>query len=475
MEQFSFSFITMMMHSLWQTALLLLVYGTMLAGNPQPSPLFKRNFLYGLAGLQVLLSIFTYSIVSAQPSTPFFENYSLSLSPLLPGAWLVNNAVVILILYTLIVAGRLMHSFFLWTRFKKGHLKSVEKPSLEIRLFSQAKAYQFGISRKVAIWCSHAISTPMTFGFWKPVILLPFALMNQLSIRETEALIIHELTHIRQQDYLLNRLLVVMETLFFFNPFIHIIARKIRTEREKSCDAQVIMFSYGELQYAESLLKIARHQKQAVSLQLAAVKNKSQLLNRIRFFSDRRNLDFKPHRPVLTGGILMTALLIPLCLLLAIRQKEKSAENTGSIILASNTALVSNAEKEQKINTVETYNQRLQTNDYYSPYKKKKIVAAKPVEIKPIPEEEVINAVEYPDYAIPVLNAEQPVIKGQQITINDESSDGKKTTVVFDAFLVDGKWTLKPVWLITETKPAAGDSLTKVAKDSVIKIYPIVQ
>ena len=54
------------------------------------------------------------------------------------------------------------------------------KPPVDIRLFTKAKAIELGIKRQVNIWLSEHIQSPMTFGYFKPVILLPVALLNHI-------------------------------------------------------------------------------------------------------------------------------------------------------------------------------------------------------------------------------------------------------------------------------------------------------
>ena len=477
MEQFSYSFITTMMHSTWQTALFLLCYYLLVMLHGNPSPLFKRNFLYLVIGLQLFTSFFTFGLIYSQSSFLLLRQFAFSFGGALQQSWMADNALLLFSAYALIVLWRLANSFFPWNHFKKSYQKSLVKPGIDIRLFTQTKAYQFGIRQKVAIWCSSAITTPMTFGFWKPIILLPMALVNQLSIRETEALIIHELTHIRYLDYLYNWLLVIAETIFFFNPFIHIVARKIRIEREKNCDVQVLMFNYGEVQYAETLLKTAKLQQQVLTLQLGAVVRKGQLLNRIHFFSNKNNLEFRRSGHALSSGGLIAALLINLALVLLFmtvpilksRPVDFSAENAQFNMppaLESGKRVVSNANPGGSVVVK---------------------ASAKPISVAVLSaapaysalssgaENDVIVDGLEPVYAMPAASTTSAIYEGKEVMIKEESSDGKKITAVYQIVLIEGIWTLQPLWMLSETKTFAGDSLKQALKDSVISIYPVVQ
>lgn len=121
---------------------------------------------------------------------------------------------------------------------------------------------------------------------------------------------------------LLNFFLIITESIYFFNPFIKIISRKIQLEREKNCDIKVIDFNYPGIYYAETLLKIAKERIRIKNLQLGAVLNRPQLIHRIQYFS-RENIQFRNKNKTLiswTGVIL--GIIINLSILLHATQIE---------------------------------------------------------------------------------------------------------------------------------------------------------
>lgn len=287
MASVSYSFCMAMLHSLWQAAALWLLYigfNTLLPAKN--SPLAKRNFLFLLITAQLVLFtgtlLFYYLDTSETAATINFNNIA---SQFLPEDTLRQITPWLFVAYVLILAQRTIHSIYTWVRFKKQYRKGLQKPDIDLKLFTDQKALLFGIKRKVKLWFSETIHTPVTFGFLKPVILLPVALMNRISTEQAETLIVHELTHIRSNDYLLNWYLVIMENIFFFNPFLHSMAGKIRLEREKYCDINVMAFEYPALLYAQTLLEAERIKQVVPAFQLAAVQRKKQLLQRIQFFT----------------------------------------------------------------------------------------------------------------------------------------------------------------------------------------------
>jgi hypothetical protein len=142
-------------------------------------------------------------------------------------------------------------------------------------------ALRFFIERKVGIQISHAINVPATLGFMKPIILLPVASINHLSISQVESIIMHELAHIKRHDYLVNILVSLVETILFFNPFAHLLSKQVRKECELCCDDAVLNHQKDPGQYAYALLLLERTRQQ-FALAVAATGSEGQLLGRVK-------------------------------------------------------------------------------------------------------------------------------------------------------------------------------------------------
>ena len=140
-----------------------------------------------------------------------------------------------------------------------------------------------GISKKVALWLSEKAVTPMTIGFFKPLILLPVAAVNNLSLSQLEAVIAHELFHIKRNDYLVNLFISFAGVLLFFNPFARIITGIIKKERENSCDDEVLAMGFNAWDYSQALYLLGRNHPDLSNLVIAATgPGKKILLHRIR-------------------------------------------------------------------------------------------------------------------------------------------------------------------------------------------------
>jgi len=179
---------------------------------------------------------------------------------------------------------KLILNYFQTIQLKNKALTILED-EWQVRILQLSK--QMKIDKKVVAFFSYKIESPVMVGFFKPVILLPFATLNHLSVQQFEAILLHELAHIRRNDYLFNLLQSVLDILLFFNPFTWWITKNIRSEREKCCDEMVLEISDPH-HYAHALLALeepARHK----SLLMTAVGNRSQLLHRIKNIMEMKN------------------------------------------------------------------------------------------------------------------------------------------------------------------------------------------
>jgi bla regulator protein blaR1 len=157
------------------------------------------------------------------------------------------------------------------------------KANVEWRIFIRNIAERLGIKKPVHLWLSGIVTSPVTIGYIKPVILLPIAAINQLSIQQLEAVLLHELAHIRRHDYLINLIIRFINSILYFNPFVKALLKTVEREREKSCDEMVIQFQYDPHGYASALLMLEKVNYLRKPLAVAASGRKNDLLHRIEY------------------------------------------------------------------------------------------------------------------------------------------------------------------------------------------------
>jgi beta-lactamase regulating signal transducer with metallopeptidase domain len=211
------------------------------------------------------------------------------------------------IAYLLLLAVLVIRWFKAYRYTQLVRLNGLHKIDVDWKLFANKVAGQLGIKQKVRIYLSELVKSPVTIGFLKPVILIPIASINHLSAQQLEAVILHELAHIKRHDYLLNIILSIIDLGLFFNPFTRLITKSVSKERENSCDDWVLQYQYNPTMYAEALLRIAVLQKTPV-MAMYAVKTKSELAARVQRMIGQKEGRFS-YRHQLIALLLMTGIL----------------------------------------------------------------------------------------------------------------------------------------------------------------------
>ena len=150
---------------------------------------------------------------------------------------------------------------------------------------THALTTQMGIRRAVRLMQSTRVATPLILGWLRPAILLPVELLTNLPAEHWDAVLAHELAHIRRYDYLVNLLQTAAETVLFYHPGVWLVSRWIRIERELCCDDVAAEICGSPLQYAEALTRLEAYRHESAVSQthsaVAAVDGAS-TVNRVR-------------------------------------------------------------------------------------------------------------------------------------------------------------------------------------------------
>ncbi len=173
-------------------------------------------------------------------------------------------------------------------------------------------ARALAVSRPVRLLESALVRVPTVIGWLKPVILLPVGLVAAMTPQQVQAILAHELAHIRRYDYLVNLLQSLAETLLFYHPAVWLISRRVRGERENCCDDLALAAGAERVCYAESLLHVARasaaSRRPLAAAALGAADRPSALRKRIT-----RMLGGEQHRP-LRGSWPLAAAALAICI-----------------------------------------------------------------------------------------------------------------------------------------------------------------
>jgi uncharacterized protein (TIGR03435 family) len=220
---------------------------------------------------------------AAASHTPQFGNW---LVPMLIAMWAAGFAVVV---------------FSWWLRRRK--VRDVLRAASPVPL---------GIG--VPAFSSASCMEPGVFGVLRPVLLLPEGIADRLAPAELQAVLAHELCHVRRRDNLATAMHMIVEAVFWFHPLVWWIGARLMEERERACDEEVLHSGAPPEAYAEGILKVCELYLQSPLRCVAGVTG-ANLKQRIEAIMDNRStpsLTFPKKAGLAVAGVLAVA--IPLTL-----------------------------------------------------------------------------------------------------------------------------------------------------------------
>jgi bla regulator protein BlaR1 len=202
-------------------------------------------------------------------------------------------------------------------------------------------AVQYGIRERVQILQSGIIRVPMVLGHFKPLILVPLGLLNGLSVEEVDAILRHEMAHIKRRDYLVNLLQSTVEILFFFNPAVLWISGLIRTERENCCDDLAVSDQVTKISYIKALVSCQEFATASPNYAMAINGGKGQLIHRVQRLISSRNQSLNKVEKVIIGLVLISSVVVTTAF--SANENKQSAAPKGNL-------------KQEKVSSVQTIN-----------------------------------------------------------------------------------------------------------------------
>ena len=165
---------------------------------------------------------------SAVTPTPHPSRTASPLLPILLAAWAVGFGLL---------------AFSWWLRWRKMR-----------RVLRAASPVLLGIG--IPVLSSASLMEPGVFGVFRPVLLLPDGIADRLSPAELQAVLAHELCHVRRRDNLATMIHMIVEAVFWFYPLVWWLGARLMEERERACDEEVLRTGSQPEAYAEGILKI---------------------------------------------------------------------------------------------------------------------------------------------------------------------------------------------------------------------------
>jgi beta-lactamase regulating signal transducer with metallopeptidase domain len=185
--------------------------------------------------------------------------------------WLVEAWFLGVLLLSLRTAGGLL----LIERMRR---KEIQPVGAELLARCMALQRRMGLDRVIRYCECHRLDAPAVLGWFRPVVLLPVRALTGLSEAQIEAVIAHELAHIRRLDCFVNLFQIATETLLFYHPAVWWVSQRVRAEREHCCDDEAIAICGDAVNYARALTQMEEWRTTPALLMAA---NRSPLAERV--------------------------------------------------------------------------------------------------------------------------------------------------------------------------------------------------
>jgi uncharacterized protein (TIGR03435 family) len=193
-------------------------------------------------------------------------------------------------------------------------------------------AARAGIARRIDLIVSESTLEPGIVGIFRPLLLLPEGICSRLSDAQLEAIITHELCHLRGRDNLASAVHMLVEALFWFHPLIWWIGARLVDERERACDEEVLRLGSEPRVYAEGILKVCEFYLEAPLVCVAGVTG-SNLKKRIEeIMIDRMIRKLNWGKKILLGTTAVGALAAPVIVGLLHPTPSQAAQAQSSAV-----------------------------------------------------------------------------------------------------------------------------------------------
>jgi bla regulator protein blaR1 len=319
-----------LLHSLWQGLVLALIAGVVMVMTKKASSALRYNLLCTLLLLFLATSAYTFyaqlhqnavaipainhtpaATTSETAGNPAATATSTTAHTLQNGIdnlveYFNAHAAVVVVIWFIVFMARFVKvlSGLVYAQ-RVRHYQTNPAPADWQQRLAQL-LHKLRISRPVSLLESAVIKIPMVVGVLKPVVLVPVGMLTHISPDQVESILIHELAHIRRQDYLFNMIQHLVDTLFFFNPALVWVSSLIRGERENCCDDIAINETRSRRQLISALVSFHEYTQSSSRFALQFAGKENQVVKRVKRIVHKKNHSLNAgERIVLMSSILV--------------------------------------------------------------------------------------------------------------------------------------------------------------------------
>jgi bla regulator protein blaR1 len=371
-----------LIHSLWEGLILSVIAGIAILCTRKSSPFLRYNLLSllffsflifcGLTFfLEMNLSVHLAAVQGArenlEPVLPSFTVPESGFTSATPPASLLNSlaeyfnlhASLVVTLWFIIFMARFIRVMANLGFVQRVRHYRTHAPASGWKDKITELATRLGIRRSVGLLESELVKVPMMLGLLKPLILVPFGLLAQLPPDQVEAILLHELAHIKRRDYAINLLQSFAETIFFFNPAVWWVSSLIREEREHCCDEMAIGKTKGKKEFIHALVAFQEYQQSFPHFGIGFFKNKNHLLDRVRRIVTRENKSLNNMEKIFLASAIVLAGFISLSYSQATTAKDKKPQDSSQVsesrVISGNQQTIRDTVPDKKGKTISVW------------------------------------------------------------------------------------------------------------------------
>ncbi len=367
-----------LVHSMWQGLLLAIMGGLVIVSTKKSGPGLRYNLLTILFFLFVGATCFTFSrelrlaasseiplatsfFPQNEPSTGISSGSNAKLNVVAPENNFVQrivkyfnaNASLVVAIWFIVLCAHCIRLLANIGYIQRIRYHRTHSPPEFWELKIDELAARLHIRKQVELLESEIVKIPMVIGLLKPVILFPFSLLSQLPPQQVEAVLLHELAHIKRKDYFVNLVQSFAEILFFFNPGVLWISTLIREERENCCDDIALNATNCKKELIHALVSFQEYNLSSSKYVTAFPGRSNHLLNRIKRILTNNNKTLNNMEKI----SLLTGIVIASFIMIAFAQKKQIPGKADSI--QSNTSRTDTIPSKEKTKKPESSSTRI--------------------------------------------------------------------------------------------------------------------
>lgn len=288
-----------LVHTIWQGFILAFLAGIVILTTKKATSALRYNLLSGLFLAFIVFVGLTFNYEYGNENEESVKSLNFSIEHI-KSVWTVENGTVSNNLSTLVIdflntnANTIVLIWFIIFCFKCFNITSNLSHIYKIRNYRnqpvsdywkerlEALSQAIQLNKRIVLLESQLVKVPSVTGFFKPIILLPIGLLSQLPQDQVEAILLHELAHIRRKDYFVNLLQSFAEIVFFFNPGVLWLSSLIKEERENCCDDIAVSVTKCKAKFVHALVSFQEYNMKNNELIMGFGGKKDHLLNRAK-------------------------------------------------------------------------------------------------------------------------------------------------------------------------------------------------